>query len=82
MRVRTVQTLCDKLDNQPATRVYLTFPDGRYPVDLCDKHIKELKDKWLPAEAEGTPRRSAGKVATLEQVQVKRRTKKSATATN
>lgn len=71
MRVRTVLTLCDRGDEKEATRVYVTLPEGRFHVDLCEGHIKELKKEWLPDEAT-SPRRKAGKVATLEQVQAKR----------
>lgn len=71
MRVRTVLTLCDKGDEQEAARVYVTLPEGRFHVDLCDKHVKELKKEWLPEDA-SSPRRRAGKVATLDQVQAKR----------
>lgn len=76
VRVREVRTLCDKGDNLDAERIYIALPDGRYPVDLCPKHIKELREKWIPDTAEGVKRK--GRVTSVEAVVQKRTRRKAA----
>lgn len=76
MRTRIIQTLCDRGDGNEATRVYVRLPDGRYHVDLCDKHIAELK-KWFPAQG---PALKKDRVVSVDQVERKRRAAKKAVA--
>ena len=75
MKVREVRTVCDKGDGLDAERVYIALPDGRYPVDLCEKHIGELR-KWIPEGAKKTSRQR--KVTPLDEVENKRKGKKAA----
>lgn len=71
MKVREIRVVCDKGDNENAERAYIALPEGRYPVDLCDKHMKELRS-WVPAGSKPTARK-APRVTTPEEVESKKR---------